>query len=119
IGSFQAGRPGPRLLLANGAIRGFAQIRIQLSIGRKITTQNIFSVSHTQTRHHRETLRADSVNHAEVQTLRKIALLFADLILRNTKNLGRGNAMKIRSGVESLDEAFIAREFSENAQFDL
>jgi len=66
-----------------------------------------------------QALRADTVDDAKIQTLGKVALFLADLVQRHIENFGRGHAMQICSGVESLDEALVSGELSQNAQLDL
>jgi hypothetical protein len=80
----QTSRSGSRLTLAHRAVRRFAQVSIELSIRPKYRAKHS-PLPTRSTGHQRKALRADAVNHAEVQTLRKIALLFRDLIQRALK----------------------------------
>src|SRR6185295_12412234 len=74
---------------------------------------------HAQSGHQRKTLRPNPVNHAEVQSLRKITLLFRHLIERSVENLRRRDTMQIGTRVERLDETAIAGKLRENPQFNL
>src|SRR6185503_6012427 len=70
-------------------------------------------------RHQRKTLRADAVDDTEIESLRKIALLFRHLVERSVEDLRRRDTMKIRARVERVDESSITRKLREDAQLNL
>src|SRR6185436_16402388 len=101
----QPARSGSRLTFTHGAVRGFIQISIELSIGREVFLQDAFSLRHTQPGHYREALRADAVNHTEIQTLGKITLFSAHLIHRDVENFRSRHSMEIRARPKGVNES--------------
>ena len=89
------------LFVADCAIRSLTEVVIETAIRGKIFSQHVLSFRLAEARHHGKALRANAVDDAEIQTLGKVALLFADLILSDIENLRRGHAVEIRAWIEA------------------
>ena len=71
------------------------QPRVEAPIGLEVARHDAFRFRERQPRHHREALRADAVDDAEVQSLGEVALLLRHLIERNVEDLRGGHAMQV------------------------